>query len=143
DTRGRMAHLADGLVDLVPRQLAAFAGLRALRHLDLDVVRIDQVFGGHTEPAAGNLLDPAAHRIAVGQRLEAVRFLTALTGVRAPADAVHGDGERGMRLAADRTEAHRARDEALDDLLGRLDFGQVERLFGLLQLHHAADRPTP
>src|SRR5690606_2166445 len=94
---GRVADLADGLVDLVAGQLAAFAGLRALRHLDLDVVRVDEVLGGHSEAAAGDLLDPAAHRIAVRQRLEAVGFLAAFPRVRAPADAVHGDGQRGVR----------------------------------------------
>ena len=36
------------------------------------------------------------------------------------ADAVHGDGQRGVRLAADRAEAHGAGGEALDDLDGRL-----------------------
>jgi hypothetical protein len=45
------------LVDLVAGQLAAFAGLGALRHLDLDVVGIDQVFGGHAKAARGDLLD--------------------------------------------------------------------------------------
>jgi hypothetical protein len=35
DAGRRMAHAGDG-VDLVAGQLAAFAGLGALRHLDLD-----------------------------------------------------------------------------------------------------------
>src|SRR5690606_33855159 len=86
--RSRVADLADRLVDLVPGQLAALAGLSALRHLDLDVVGIDEVLGGYAETAAGDLLDPAAHRIAVGHRLEAVGFLAAFAGVRAAADPV-------------------------------------------------------
>ena len=106
----------DVLVDLVAGQLAALAGLGALRHLDLDVVGVDQVFGGHAEAARGDLLDRRAHRIAVGQRLEAVGLLAALAGVRLAADAVHRDRQRGVRLAADRAEAHRAGGEALDDL---------------------------
>ena len=84
DARRRMADLGDVLVDLVAGQLAAFAGLGALRHLDLDVVGIDQVLGGHAEAARGHLLDRRAHRIAVGQRLEAVGFLAALAGVGRP-----------------------------------------------------------
>ena len=39
-----MAHLGDHRIDLVAGQLAAFAGLRALRHLDLHHVGVDQVF---------------------------------------------------------------------------------------------------
>ena len=72
DARRRMADARDVLVDLVAGQLAALAGLGALRHLDLQVVGIDQIFGGDAEAARGDLLDRRAHRIAVGQRLEAV-----------------------------------------------------------------------
>ena len=72
DARRRVAHLGDDRVDLVAGQLAAFAGLRALRHLDLHHVGVDQVLGGHAEAARGDLLDRRAHRVAVRQRLEAV-----------------------------------------------------------------------
>src|ERR1700739_1856829 len=45
-----------------------------------------------------------------------------------PADPVHRDRRRVMRLARDRAETHCACGEALDDLPGRLDFGQRHRL---------------
>ena len=38
-------------------------------------------------------------RIAVRQRLETVGFFAAFAGIRLAADPVHGDGERGVRLA--------------------------------------------
>ena len=117
DARRRVAHLGDHRVDLVAGQLAALAGLGALRHLDLHHVGIDEIFGRHAEAAGGHLLDRRAHRVAVRQRLEAVGFLAAFAGVRLAADAVHGDGERRVRLAADRAERHGAGREALDDLL--------------------------
>ena len=116
DAGRRVAHLGDDRVDLVAGQLAAFAGLGALRHLDLHHVGVDEVLGGHAEAARGDLLDRRAHGIAVGQRHEALRFLAALAGVRLAADPVHGDGQRGVRLAADRAEGHGAGREALDDL---------------------------
>ena len=72
DARRRVAHLGDGLVDLVAGQLAAFAGLGALRHLDLHHVRVDEILGGDAEAARGDLLDRRAHAVAVRQRLEAV-----------------------------------------------------------------------
>ncbi len=50
--------------------------------------------------------------IAVGERLEAIAFLAALAGVRLAADPVHGDGERRVRLAADRAVGHGAGREA-------------------------------
>ena len=124
------------------RELAAFAGLGPLRHLDLHHVGIDQIFRGHAEAARGHLLDLGAHRIAVRQRLVAVQFLAAFAGVGLAADAVHGDGKRGVRLAADRAERHGAGREALDDLLGGLDLverdGLAAHLLGGLDAEHAA-----
>ena len=121
DALRRMAHLGDDRVDLVAGQLAAFAGLGALRHLDLHHVGIDEIFGGHAEAPRGDLLDRRAHRIAIGHPLVAIGFLAAFAGVRLAADPVHRDGERGVRLARDRAVRHRAGGEALDDVLGRLD----------------------
>jgi hypothetical protein len=46
-------------------QLAALAGLGALRHLDLDFLRVDEVFAGHAEAARGDLLDGRVLRVAV------------------------------------------------------------------------------
>ena len=56
-----------------------------------------------------------------GIRREAVRVLAALAAVAAAADAVHRDGERLVRLGADRAEAHGAGRKTLDDGLDRLD----------------------
>ncbi len=71
--RRRVTHIGNLLVDLVARQLTALARLGALRHLDLDVIRVDQVLGGHAKTAGGNLLDSGALRVhaAVIQRVEA------------------------------------------------------------------------
>ena len=128
DAGGRVAHLGDGLVDLVAGQLAAFAGLGALRHFDLHHVRVDEILGGDAEAAGGHLLDGRAHGITIRQRLEAFGLLATFAGVRLAADAVHGDGERGVRLARDRTERHGAGGEAPHDGLGRLHLFDRYRL---------------
>ncbi len=143
DAGRRAADAGDVLVDLVAGELAAFARLGALRHLDLQVVGIDQVFGRHAEAARRHLLDGRAHGIAVGQRLEAVGLLAALAGVRLAADPVHGDGKRGVGLAADRAEAHGAGGEALDDVGSGLDLFDGDRLVGPLELHQPADSQQP
>jgi len=124
DAGHRIARARDPIVDFVAGKLAALAGLRALRHLDLQIGRVDEIFDVDAEAAACHLLDRRAHRIAVGQRLVALRVLAALAGIRAAADPVHGDGEGGMRLPRDRAERHRAGREALDDLARRLDLGK-------------------
>ena len=68
DARGGMADLGDPGIDLVAGQLAAFAGLGALGHLDLQLLGVDQVVAGDAEAAGGDLLDGAVLGVAVGQR---------------------------------------------------------------------------
>src|SRR5579863_7586992 len=147
DAGRRMPHLGDDRIDLVARKLPAFAWLGALRHLDLHHVGIDEIFRGDAEAARRDLLDRRAHGIAVRQRFEAIGLLAALAGVGLAADPVHGDCERGVRLARDRAERHRAGGEPLHDLLGRLDLIERNRLalllFGSLELEQAAQRQQP
>ena len=58
-----MAQACDELGDLVAGELAAFAGLRALGDLDLDLFGVHQVFGGDAEAARGNLLDLVVEQV--------------------------------------------------------------------------------
>ncbi len=76
-----MPRFGDPGVDLAPGQLPAFAGLGALGHLDLQLLRVHEVVAGYAEPAGRDLLDRAAAGITAGQRLEALRVFAALTGV--------------------------------------------------------------
>ena len=94
-----VAHARDGLVHLVAGKLAAFAGLGALRHLDLQLVGVDQVIGGDAEARGGHLLDGAAPQSPL-HRAEALFVFAALAGVGLAADAVHGDGQRLVRFLA-------------------------------------------
>jgi len=55
-----VACFGDDGINLVPWQLATFAGLCSLRHLDLDLIGVDQVIGRYAEAAAGYLLDGTA-----------------------------------------------------------------------------------
>ena len=100
-----VAGLRDPRVDLGAGELAALAGLGALGHLDLDLAGVDQVLAGDAEAARRHLLDGAAPRVAVGQRLVARRVLAALAGVGLAADPVHRDRQRLVGLAGDRAVA--------------------------------------
>ena len=141
DSGNRMAQARDDFIDFVPGQLAAFAGFRALRHLDLQFVGVDQIVGGHAEACRRYLLDRAAPQIAIGIALEALFVFPALAGIGLAADAVHGDGQRLVRFFADRAERHGAGGEALHDLRRRLDFFERQRACAtFLQLHQSAQR---
>ena len=133
-----MADLGDPRVDLVAGELAALTGLGALGHLDLDVVGVDEVLGGHAEPAGGNLLDGRPHRVAVLERHVPAGLLATLTGVRLGAEAVHRDGEVGVRLPRDRAERHGPGGEPFHDLRGGLDLVERDRLIEGVELEQAA-----
>ena len=60
DAGRRVPQPADVGVDLVARQLAALAGLGALRDLDLQLVGVDQVVDRHAEAGGRDLLDRGA-----------------------------------------------------------------------------------
>ncbi len=66
-----VAQPRDDGADLVAGQLAALAGLGALRHLDLDLLRAGEVLRGDAEAAGGDLLDARCWRVAVLAALEA------------------------------------------------------------------------
>jgi hypothetical protein len=126
--RRRQPGLGDRRVDLGAGQLAAFAGLRALRHLDLELARVDQVLARDAEAARRDLLDRAEFlESPFGLEHVAGGILAALAGVALAADAVHGDGEVLVRLLADGAVGHRARLEALHDGLDRLDLLDRDR----------------
>ena len=75
-----------------------------------------------------------------GMRLEAGRVLPALAGVGLAADAVHGDGQRLVRLLGDGAVAHGAGLEPVQDRLHRLDLGERHRPGAGLEVHEAAQR---
>ena len=58
----RVPQAGDDGADFVAGKLAAFAGLGALGHLDLDFLGAGQVGGGDAETAGGDLLDGASWR---------------------------------------------------------------------------------
>src|SRR6185437_5071574 len=113
--------LRDPWIHLGARQLPALAGLRALRHLDLQLPSIDEVFARDAEAARGDLLDRRVLRVPVRQGSIALRILAPLARIAASADSVHGDRERLVRFLADRAVRHRPRLEAVHDRLDGLD----------------------
>jgi len=90
--RDGMAHPGDLQAHFVTGELTPLAGLGPLDDLDLDVVRVDQILGGHAETARGHLLDGGAFRVAgaVRQGGVAFRLLASLAGIGLAAQGVHG-----------------------------------------------------
>ena len=94
-----MSHARDELGHLVTRQLSAFARLGTLRHLDLELGRLGQIAGGHTEASRRHLLDLAV-RLVWTRLVVPVRIFAAFAGVAAAADPVHADRQRPIGLWA-------------------------------------------
>ena len=133
-----MARTGDGFVDLVARQLAAFARLGALRHLDLQILGAGQIVDGHAKTAGSHLPDGAGAAFAVGVRRVAFGIFAAFAGVAHAADAVHGDGDGLMGLRAQRAETHGAADEMLQDAFDGFHFVQRDGLFRFAELQQVA-----
>ena len=119
------AYCRDLFADLVAGQFAALAGLGALGHLDFDLTRIGEVMGGHAEAAAGNLL----HRTRAFAA-EALDLFATFAAAALAADAGHRDRECFVGLARQGAEGHRARGEAAQQAVRRLDPRQRDRVGG-------------
>ncbi len=126
-----LAHLGDPGIDLLAGQMATFAGLGALSHLDLDLEGTRQIAARHAKAGACHLFDGRVLGVAVGKRRLAARVLAALAGVGASVQAVHGDGHALVRLLADGAIGHGAGVEAPDD---------IERGLDLVERHGGATR---
>ncbi len=127
DAGGRVPGLCYPRVDLVARELAAFAGLGSLGDLDLEVVRIHQVLAGDPEAARSHLLDRAAPQVAVRIGHVARGVLASLTCVRPGTEAVHRNRERLVCLSGDRPVRHGAGRKAPHDGLDRLHLLEGDR----------------
>ena len=113
--------LRDPRPDLLAGEVSPLAGLRALGHLDLDLLCAPQVAARHAKARGRDLLDRGVRGVAVRQRRLADGVLAALARVGLAAQAVHRDGERLVRLLADGAVGHGRAREALHDLARRLD----------------------
>src|SRR5436190_17617904 len=115
NTRNRVTHTSDRLVDLVTGQLTALAGLCSLRYLDLQLVSIDEVVSCYAKTSGGDLLHRTPLRITVRKRDEASFVFAALAGVRSAADPVHRNRKCLVRFGTDRAKRHSAGCESLHD----------------------------
>ena len=127
DAGGGAADFGDRRIYLGAGQLAAFAGLGTLSHLDLNFFSVGEVFARDTETAGGDLLDGGVFRISVGHQVVAQRIFAAFAGVGFAADAVHRDRERLVRLGGNGAVGHGAGLEAFHDRFDGLDFFERNR----------------
>ena len=138
DPGRRMAQARDHLGDLEAGQLPAFAGLGALRHLDLEFAALVEILSGDAEAARGHLLDRGIRIVAVWQLLVAGGVLAAFARDGARPDAVHGDVERAVSLGRERAQAHAGRHEALADVVDALHLVQGNAFRGRLHFEQVA-----
>src|SRR6185369_5893679 len=117
DTGSRVSDTRDPRIHFFSGQLTTFTRFRALRDLDLQLLRIHEIVTGNSESSGSNLLDGAVARIAV-----TLRIFATLAGVALTADAIHRYRDRLVRFLANRAVRHRAGFETLDDCFRGLDF---------------------
>src|SRR6266705_1169237 len=120
--RGGVPDSRDVFADFLRGQLAALTRFRALRHLDFEFFRVDEVIGGDSKTPRSDLLD------LVGRgRLETIGMgiFSAFAGITASTELIHRQSQGPVRFRAERAKRHRLGAETLDDGLEGLDL--VER----------------
>ena len=120
DSGDGITRLGNDLVHLEAGQLSAFTRFCTLRHLDLQLLCIDQIFRRNAETSRSNLLGLAAERHAVHLRVVTDIVFAALTRIASCSKTVHCQGKSLMRLDAERSERHGSCDEVAYDALHRL-----------------------
>lgn len=133
-----MTSAGDHLVDFEAGQLSALAGFSPLRHFDLYLVGVYQIFRVDSESSRGHLLDRTAGRSPVGTRLVTFRVLPPFTRIAASADAIHRYGDRLVCLATDRAVRYSPRYETPHNCLLRLDPLYVDRITS--EIKHVAQK---
>ncbi|MNY54649.1 hypothetical protein D3C86_1905440 [compost metagenome] len=109
-----------------------------MRHLDLNLVSIDEIVARDAEAAGRHLLDGTAAKIAVRIRCEAIRMLAAFAGIALAADAVHRNRDRFVRFFGDGAVGHSSRLEALENRFDRLNFFDRNRCASCLEAQQSA-----
>src|SRR5438309_7590056 len=140
DARRRMSDSGNLRIDLVTRKLSAFAGLRALRYLDLQLFSIDQIVAGDAKPSGSNLLDSTVARVSVVIRKVARWILAAFPSIAFTPNAIHRNGQGFVRFFAYGPVGHRACFEAFDDIRHWFDLFDGYRLMRRLKLHQPTQR---
>src|SRR6202158_4968094 len=140
DARRRMPYSRNLRIDFVTGKLAAFAGLCPLGDLNLQLSSVNQIVTGHAEASRCNLLDGAVSRITVCIN-EVTRWIfSAFARVALAADAIHGNGQRLVRLFADRAVRHRSGLEAFDYFIDGFNFINGNRFTLRLEFHQTSER---
>ena len=134
-----VANFGNPWIDLGAREFAPFAGLSALRNLDLDLVGIDEVFAGDAEAAGRDLFDGGAFAVTILHRFKAFWIFATFTGVRLAADTVHRDGEGLVGFLRNGAVGHRTGLEALSDGFNRFDLVDRDGLTVAAELHQATE----
>ena len=128
----------DQIGDLHPRKLPTFAGLGALRDLNLKLFALVQVLGGDAKPARRDLLDLGGRVVAIGLWVEMRGIFAAFAAVGLRTDPVHRHVQSFVRLRAQRAQRHARRDKALADRGDAFHLFQRHRRAQWLHIHQIA-----
>src|SRR5260370_622354 len=116
---GGVADARDVFADLLRGQLAAFARFRALGHFDFKFLGVDEIIGGDSEAAGGDLLDFVGRG---GLEAIGLGIFAAFAGIAAATELIHREREGAVGFRAEGAKRHGLGGEALDHGFEGLDF---------------------
>src|SRR5215212_6473054 len=94
-TWGRVPSFGDPRVDLCAGQLTTFTGLSALCHLDLELLRLDQIKAGYAKTGGSHLFDRAILRIVmlIAPRIT-IGIFTTFARIALATNSIHRNRQR-------------------------------------------------
>ena len=93
-----MSGLCNDFINFESRQLSTFTRFRTLRHLDLDFLRIDEIFGSDSKSSRCHLLGFAVEADAIKSGMETLCILPTFSCVASRTELVHGKTDGLVRL---------------------------------------------
>src|ERR1700730_7110407 len=139
DTRSGKTNRGYFLTYLRTRQFSALTRFRPLRHFDFDLLGMDKVIDRHAKPPAGDLL----HR-AFPLGAKALDLLASFPTASFTTDSIHSDGQRLVRLGAQRAMRHGACRKTLPDLFNGFYFVDWDGLVLIdIEIEEAANGLKP
>ena len=109
--------------------MSAFSRFRALRHLNLNLLRAHKISGSNAETSGRHLLDRGA-----AVRVKTFNILAAFTGIGLSMQTVHSDCQRLMRFLGDRSVRHCAGLEPCHNRVHALHFLKRNPLLRIVEV---------
>lgn len=134
--RSGVEGIGDGRIEIVKRKMEELEGIWEMRKIDMDKIGIEEILSSKKEKERGKMIDWRELRVRseIRKRVEKIRIIEEIEGVRIEENGVNREGKSGMRIYGDREEGNGEGWEKIEDISWRIKIidgkGIKEKLIG-------------